>query len=318
SFDTPRPTFSNLNYEIYEGRFDQAPDFTGLTPKTKGASEVLTSKVGPKAKQFLIKYTGTLNIIKAGEYTFNLNVPGGQGSVKVNGRDALEFGQGYRKGTVELPAGDVPFELVYSKYMDWVEPGLGLAIAGPGLREFQSTNSNNVQRNEADLILVGPKEHPILRSFMDVPGYGRVTHAVSIGSEAKVHFTYDLDNGSLFQIWRGEFLNATPMWNNRGDGSSRPLGSVVRLGKPMVPLAQLASTDQGWPADTVGTAFKTLGYKINANNDVTFMYQANGAIINDEIIILENGQGVKRQIKIQDGQPNTYFLLAVGNTIKEL
>lgn len=316
SFDTPRPTFSNLNYEIYEGRFDQAPDFTGLTPKTKGASEVLTSKVGPKAKQFLIKYTGTLNIIKAGEYTFNLNVPGGQGSVKVNGRDALEFGQGYRKGTVELPAGDVPFELVYSKYMDWVEPGLGLAIAGPGLREFQSTNSNNVQRNEADLILVGPKEHPILRSFMDVPGYGRVTHAVSVGSEAKVHFTYDLDNGSLFQIWRGEFLNATPMWNNRGDGSSRPLGSVVRLTNPVLPIAALSSTDAVWPSDTVGTGFRTRGYKLHGDNDIVFMYEAFGATVVDEVEILANGQGIKRQVKTENAPVNAYYLLAQGDNIK--
>src|SRR5690554_285282 len=202
--------------------------------------------------------------------------------------------------------------------MDWVEPGLGLAIAGPGIREFQVTNSNSVQRNEADPILVDPKEKPLLRSFMDVPNYGRVTHAVSIGSESGVHFTYDLDHGSLFQVWRGEFLNATPMWNNRGDGSSRPLGSVIRLGSPAIPVAQLASSDQVWPTDTVGTAYKSLGYRVHANNDITFMYQTNGATIHDEVVILENGQGIKRQIKIQDGQANTYFLLAKGDSIEEL
>ena len=318
SYDKPLPGLSDLSYKVYGGRFEQEPDFNTLSPEAEGSLATLSSRVNPRSNQYLIKYNGTLNIEEAGEYSFNLNVPGGLGRVTIDGKSVLDFGQGYRRGSVTLPAGEVTFELLYSKFMDWVEPGLGLAIAGPGIREFQVSNSNSVQRNEADPILVDPKEKPLLRSFMDVPSYGRVTHAVSIGSEAKVHFTYDLDNGSLFQIWRGEFLNATPMWNNRGDGSSRPLGSVVRLGKPMVPLAQLASTDQEWPADTVGTVFKTLGYKINANNDVTFMYQANGAIINDEIIVLENGQGVKRQIKIQDGQPNTYFLLAVGNTIKEL
>ena len=318
SFDTALPELTNLSYAIYEGRFDQQPDFNQLSVQSEGATDILSSRIGPKPQQFLIKYTGTLNIKEAGEYSFNLNVPGGQGSVTVNGQETLGFGQGYRRGSVDLPLGNVPFELVYAKYMDWVEPGLGLAIAGPGLREFQVTNSNNVQRNEADPILVDPKEKPLLRSFMDVPGHGRVTHAVSVGSETKVHFTYDLDHGSLFQVWRGEFLNATPMWNNRGDGSSRPLGSIIRLGNPVVPVASLSSTDQAWPADTVGTAFKTLGYKIHANNDVSFMYQAYGAAIVDELVILENGQGVERQLKIQDAPANIYFLLAQGENIKEV
>jgi hypothetical protein len=318
SFDTPRPELTSLSYAIYEGRFDQQPDFNSLSAESEGTTDILTSRVGPKPQQFLIKYNGTLNIKEAGEYSFNLNVPGGQGNVIVNGQEALAFGQGYRVGKVELPSGDVPLELVYSKYMDWVEPGLGLAIAGPGLREFQVTNSNSVQRNEADPILVDPKEKPLLRSFMDVPGYGRVTHAVSVGSEAKVHFTYDLDHGSLFQVWRGEFLNATPMWNNRGDGSSRPLGSIVRLGHPVVPISSLSSADQAWPADTVGTAFKTLGYKIHANNDISFMYRAHGATIADEVVILENGQGVKRQLKIENGPADAYYLLAQGENIKEV
>src|SRR5690606_16904099 len=289
-----------------------------LSTKSKGTSEILTSRVGPKPQQFLIKYNGTLNIKEAGEYSFNLNVPGGQGYVMVDGQEVLGFGQGYRRGSVDLSAGQVPFELVYSKYMDWVEPGLGLAIAGPGIREFQVTNSNSVQRNEADPILVDPKETPLLRSFMDVPGYGRVTHAVSVGTESRVHFTYDLDHGSLFQVWRGDFLNATPMWNNRGDGSSRPLGSVVRLTEPGLPIAALSSADQAWPADTVGTGFTTRGYQIHANNDVTFMYDAYGATIADQLTILENGQGVKRRLSIQNEPANAYYLLAQGANIREL
>ena len=318
SFDTPRPELSAISYEIYEGRYDQKPDFSSLSVKSKGTSEILTSRVGPKPQQFLIKYNGTLNVKEAGEYSFNLNVPGGQGYVTVDGQEVLGFGQGYRRGTVDLSAGAVPFELVYTKYMDWVEPGLGLAIAGPGIREFQVTNSNSVQRNEADPILVDPKEKPLLRSFMDVPGHGRVTHAISLGTQSKVHFTYDLDHGSLFQVWRGDFLNATPMWNNRGDGSSRPLGSVVRLTKPSLPIAALSSSDQAWPADTVGTGFRTLGYKIHADNDVSFMYEAHGATIADQLTILENGQGVRRQLTIENGPTNTYYLLAQGGNIREL
>src|SRR5690606_24581953 len=128
----------------------------------------------------------------------------------------------------------------------------------------------------------------------------------------------DLDHGSLFQVWRGDFLNATPMWNNRGDGSSRPLGSVVRLTEPGLPIAALSSADQAWPADTVGTGFTTRGYQIHANNDVTFMYDAYGATIADQLTILENGQGVKRRLSIQNEPANAYYLLAQGANIREL
>src|SRR5690606_31495416 len=200
SYDKPRPALSELDYIIYGGRFEEEPDLNTLTPEVKGSSEVLTSRLEPKSDQYLIRYKGELDIKEAGEYTFNLNVPGGLGRVTVNNEEALDFGRGYRKGSVQLPEGIVPFELLYSKFMDWVEPGLGLAIAGPGIREFQLSNSNDVQVNETDPILVDYKEKPILRSFMDIPGKTRVTHAVSVGSETKVHYTYDMDHGSLFQV----------------------------------------------------------------------------------------------------------------------
>lgn len=317
SYDKPLPELTDITYSVYKGRYDQKPNFASLSPDSKGALATLSSKIHPQPKQFLIWYKGTINIKEAGEYSFNLNVPGGLGSVTIKGERVLDYGQGYRRGSANLPAGDIPFEILYAKFMDWVEPGLGVAIAGPGIREYQLTNSNSVQRNEADPILVDAKDTPLLRSFMDVPGYGRVTHAVSVGSEAKVHFTYDLDRGSFFQVWRGEFLNATPMWDNRGDGSSRPLGSIIRLGDPVIPVAQLASAGQAWPTDTLGTAYRPLGYQINAHNDVSFKYEANGATITDELIILENGQGVKRQIKISNGGADLYFLLAKGEKISE-
>lgn len=318
SFDKPLPEISGLTYEIFGGRFEQEPDFSSLTPESKGSLATLSSRLNPGSDQYLIRYKGTLDVEEAGEYTFNLNVPGGLGRVTVNGEDALSFGQGYRRGSANLPAGEVPFELLYSKYMDWVEPGLGLAVAGPGIREFQMSSSNSVQRNEADPILVDPKEKPLLRSFMDVPGYGRVTHAISVGSERKVHFTYDLDHGNLIQVWRGEFLNATPMWNSRGDGSSRPLGSVVRLGNPVIAFSFLSSADEEWAADTLGTSYRPLGYKVNADDDVSFMYKAHGATVTDQVSILENGQGIQRHIEVENGKEGNYFLLAQGEKIEKV
>lgn len=318
SFDKPRPELSKLNYTIYGGRFEEDTDLENLPPEAKGSSVILTSRLKPTSQQYMIKYTGTLNVKEAGEYTFNLNVPGGYGRVMINKEEVLTFGQGYRKGSVDLPKGEMFFELLYSKFMDWVEPGLGLAVAGPGIREFQLTNSNDVQGNQVDPILVDPEERPVLRSFMDIPDYPRVTHAVSVGSEEKVHYSYDMDHGDLFQVWRGEFLNATPMWHNRGDGSSRPMGSIIHLGEPQIPIAPLTSEDDLFNSDTTGSGFKPNGYRINDNEELTFLYEAYGASVEDGITVLENGHGIKREINIQDFPEGLHFLLARGAMIKEV
>src|SRR5690606_39702282 len=92
-----------------------------------------------------------------------------------------------------------------------------------GIRYHLMSDIEDMQQNSApDPILVSVENTPVLRSFMDLPGGHRVTHAISIGSNQGLHYTYDLDHGALVQMWRGEFLNATPMWHQRGDGSSRP------------------------------------------------------------------------------------------------
>src|SRR5690606_18831829 len=169
-----------------------------------------------------------------------------------------------------------------------------------------------------DPILVDYKEKPILRSFMDIPGKTRVTHAVSVGSETKVHYTYDMDHGSLFQVWRGEFLGATPMWNNRGDGSSRPMGSVIRRRPLVIPIAQLSSEDTQWLKDTTGTSFKPNGYKLNDTKELTVLYEAYGASSSDGINVLDNGHGLEREIQIQNNPGKLYFLLGQGNNITEV
>src|SRR5690606_40264131 len=76
------------------------------------------------------------------------------------------------------------------------------------------------QRNPPDPILVNAQVNTTLRSFMDIPAGPRVVHAISTGHPERIHYTYDLDHGNLFQVWRGGCLDATPMWNNRGNGTS--------------------------------------------------------------------------------------------------
>jgi hypothetical protein len=318
-YDAAQPQISELNFEVYEGRFESIPDFSLFTPLRIGTQERLSANVRTGSNQFLLRYQGKLEVVEPGEYQLNLLSAGGAGRLRLGGKEIIPASMGRGSGKANLSAGPHDFELLYAKLQDWVPSGLGLSISGPGLRETQLTDFSTKGGNAADPILVDPKERPVLRSFMDLPGQSRVTHAVSVGSTHKVHYTYDLDYGNMVQVWRGEFLDATPMWNSRGDGSSRPLGSVTSFGKPSFTLGKLSSENDAWAEDSTGTHFTTKGYKILSNDHhLVFLYEAFGVGVEDELEILENGQGIKRSLTVNQEKEGLYWRLAVAGAIKDL
>ena len=171
--------------------------------------------------------------------------------------------------------------------------------------------------NAVDPILINADENIVLRSFMDIPGGSRVVHAVSVGSPAQVHYTYDMDNAAIIQIWRGAFLNATPMWHDRGDGSSRPLGTVQRFGKPVQSIARLENAQATWPADTLGTSYRPKGYILDSEGKPSFKYLTNGIEVTDFTSVMTDGKGLTREIKIGNTSNDFYFRLANAASIEE-
>ncbi|MFA6945192.1 MAG: DUF1080 domain-containing protein [Pedobacter sp.] len=171
--------------------------------------------------------------------------------------------------------------------------------------------------NSPDPIFIEPTENTVLRSFMVLPGSPREVHAVSVGSPEKVHYTYDMDNAMIIQVWRGGFLNATPMWHDRGDGSSRPLGMVQRFGKPLQALAKLANDQAAWITDTTGTGYRPKGYVLDAEGRPAFKYISYGIAVSDAVKVLEKGRGVSRRISLSDTSAGLYLRLAEAATIVE-
>ncbi len=330
-YDKTRPQLSNLTYMVYKGKYDKQPDFGKTPPEAKGPSPELTSSVSRNATQFLIRYTGTLHVNESGKYNFRLGTPGGAGTLTVNNQPIVVRTSRNQMGTAMLPAGDLPFELVYAKDVEWDKPNLSLIVNGPGVREFALTNPEAEGFEETDPILVDATTQPILRSFMDIPGRSadavdadkkpksfRVVHAISVGSSDQVHYTYDMDKGALVQVWRGMFLDATPMWNDRGDGSSRPMGMVQYLGVPELVLEKLASPQAVWQSDTVGTGYRPKGYVLDDNDRPTFKYRLTGVSVEDAIRVMDNGQGIRRDITLTGPSTDLYARLAEGTRIEQM
>ncbi|MCC9165775.1 3-keto-disaccharide hydrolase [Pontibacter harenae] len=327
-YSKPKPELKNLKYTIYKGKFDKEPDLNNLPPEAEGTSVLLTSDINPLPKNFLIRYTGNLDVKEAGNYSFSLNTAGGRGLMRINNKVLIAGNERNQRASMSLPAGSVPFELLYTKVVDWSKPAVGIAVAGPGIRECllgDPAASTDVRNNQpAGPILVEAPTNTILRSFMDIPsqnGEGRgtrVVHSVNVGSADQVHYTYDMDNGNIVQVWRGGFLDATPMWYSRGNGSSRPVGAVQYFGDPAFSVAKLASEQTAWVADSAGTSFRPKGYVLDEQDRPTFIYQTYGSTVQDQITVLPNGEGINRQLTVQNPTANLYARMAHGSSIEAI
>ncbi|MEO5888645.1 MAG: DUF1080 domain-containing protein [Ferruginibacter sp.] len=316
-YDKPRPELVDLKYEVYKGKYEAEPDYKKLPPEAKGTSFLLSSNVSNIPNEFLIRYTGTLRVKEPGEYNFNLNTAGGRGYLKIKDQPVIRLVEWGGKGKITLAAGDAPFELLYSKYYDWAKPALGLSVAGPGVREYLISDVNVAPGDQVDPILINAPVNTIMRSFVDIDTI-RVTHAVNVGSAQQLHYTYDLDKGMIVQVWRGGFLDATPMWHSRGDGSSRAVGSVQRFGKPLPALETLSSPGASWSADTTGTGYRPKGYVLDDSDKPAFRYQVYNTLVKDASRVLPGNQGLQREITVQDLVPDLYMRLAEGSVIESI
>lgn len=180
----------------------------------------------------------------------------------------------------------------------------------------QATAGGRENNRFADPILLDAPVNTLLRSFMDVKNNKRVVHAISVGTPEKVHYTYDLDKGMVAQVWRGEFLDVTPMWHERGNGCSRPRGAVQFLGEPYFTLSKLASPQAAWMTDTTGSGYRPKGYVLDENDLPTFRYQVYGTSVSDVVRVLSEGRGVRRELTVATPVDGLYAKLAEGSTIE--
>lgn len=314
-YPAARPTLTGLNYTVYKAANARELDPATAKAEAKGTAPTLTANAGPFTHGYQLRYTGKLNVEKAGDYNVGVYSQGGGASLTINGKQIAGYG-GNGRGKATLPAGSSDVEIIYGREGDWGAPTLGLYIAGNGLREIQFGDA--ITPDNTDPILLEADQTTILRSFMDAPGREKITHAVSVGSPEKVHYTYDLDNGMLVQAWRGGFLETTPMWHERGNGTARPIGTLQRFGQTAFTLNRLADAGAAWSADSAGTSFRPKGYVLDEKDRPTFRYQAFGSNVSDAIRILPDGSGFTRDLEVTAPAADLFAKLAEGAQIEQV
>jgi hypothetical protein len=242
----------------------------------------------------------------------------GSGELKVDGvvlnQGAHWFNEMVPASTF-LKAGKHQLEIIHIKDFPWGPKALGLNVKRIGARLVSMHDRTSLLDPDAvGLIEVKANAEPVLqRSFAFHLGKKKM-YIIQVGDPAGVHYTYDLKQGAILQVWRGKFLDATQMWDNRGEPqTSEPLGlTVVQDGKFPLVLAHQVQPDS--------TDLVYKGYRLEAGRPV-FMYEWPAAKLRVEDRIQPAGNGFRRTLTLVGASPqknDVEAVLATGHHLSIL
>jgi len=186
-----------------------------------------------------------------------------------------------------------------------------------GFSVMACTSTSNMKH------LVEVSDEPkMLRGFVDHVGETRerLSHTMAVGDPAGIHYAYDLEVGNLVAVWQGQFVDATPMWDNRGNGSFRPLGMMQYLDKGQS-LARLNKDKDDFSTEQNAKQFRPRGYAIDSDSGhPVFKYDFEGLQVLDKTYPDEKQTSFIREISIPNKErgKNLYFKLAEATDIVEL
>jgi mono/diheme cytochrome c family protein len=180
-------------------------------------------------------------------------------------------------------------------------------------------------------LIVAVKDRPVLlRTFMPDAG----SRAVAVGYPGGVSLAFDAARCRLAYSWSGNFLDASPVWNDRGGNPARVLGQRFWIAPQGCPVAVNTSQDlpdfgalakdpaYGGPLPE-GQLFKGRsqlkfsGYRLDKEGLPTFRYTVNAAE-SQQVDVRERpeplrskaGPGVARQFTLRLAAGQTAWLLA--------
>lgn len=305
-YGTQVPALKDIKYTVYDGVMMAEPDYAKVKPVKEGTVTKLAYDMAGKPNGYLIRFVGKIVIPVAGEYRFQTVNNGGNATLRINNQELIKWKWWEAQGKATLPAGELPFEFVYNKNTDWAKSSLGFMVESDFNRavELHALGSVNMS-NPTNPILVKPGSEPTVhRSFFSINNEN-VSHGISVGEPTGIHYAINLEKGALARVWKGDFLDVTPMWNDRGNGMSIPQGSVLNLNNQ--PTLALLSSDQApWPTAYGETdGFRQRGYDIDAAGRPTFKYDLAGIKVEDQIRPDAESKFFTRELRLTGTIPAT-------------
>lgn len=333
AYGLDKVTLSDLKLTAYEGRFSSLTELAEARPVAVANIDLLQHQGTETMDYYGGRINGTINIPKTGRYFVDLNLkwipddthpehPNGGGELRIGDKmlvtiDGRKSGKGF--AALDLEAGAYPFELAYYKlFGHWYQRAndIVFGIEGPGIAH-SNLNSALLFAEAVGAIQVPVGAEPVMvRSFMNHGGKKK-THVISVAGPPGISYSYDLQTGSLLQCWRGDFVETTLMWHDRGEPQlAEPLGSVLLFpGKPVV--AALRDKNAAWPDSS--TNYNYIGYDIGSSGHPVIKYSIDKIQVRESLAIEESGQKLSHTIDVTSpGGVEIWSRIAEGSTITRL
>ena len=323
-----KPTISPIAYKIFHGHYKVISDFATQKPLLTGTTPELTCEVLDIEDSYAAIYSGNINITEAGKYEFGLVFTGGARLI-LNGKQIIDRQSTdawpLEIGNLELPTGTYPFEIYTYKDAGWMPPRLAFYARLEGTKEvpLHAYNSYPPDDSPTSSIYLNPTQGPrMLRAFVDFKAdrNKRLTHTIGVGEPSGINYVYDLKSGNLACVWRGNFVDATPMWHDRGDGSFRPMGAAEFIFYNQ-PLAYLKNTNDAFPELSNENEYRGMGYEIEQGTGrPIFRYIYKNLEVTSKIAPDADAKTFTHEVTLKERgtEPNLFYKLGEGKIITAL
>lgn len=307
---------SNIQYKVYHGDWDHLPDLDTLTAASSGTKEDFDVEMEGLKDKYAMSFSAQLEVPVAGEYLFETRIDDG-GDLFIDGELLIhndgEPGMGTERGMLTLTKGIHTIDLSY--YQDVWGKRLLVFYEGPNIKRqsLGAKATTEDPRPGPKRLVVNPTDAPeLIRSFVNHKGEKR-NFPISVGSPLGVHYTFDLEEGTLLHAWRGEFADVTNMWVGRGHSQLLVPANASAQATAGVSLAQLDDPKGAWPVG-LPEGYSIDGYDLDSDGYPIFKYQFGGLQLSDQVLPTNDGN-IQRTITVDSGtaQSNQYVRLAAGN-----
>lgn len=316
-------TLSSLKYKTYKGNFKGLEELNDASVVFEEESNLIDVNVSGEEDEYGIVYTGLLNIPNEDTYTLSVGFTGGvnlliddKSVIKRNSSDSQE----HLDATMKLTAGMHKFSLTNIKAAEWRAPRLGFFIksATSNSKSFNVYDSYPPSVNSVSPIFVQPDSEPrLLRAFVNFKENERLSHTIGVGTPQGINYVYNLGSGNLIGVWRGDFVDATPMWHDRGNGSFNPKGAVVWTFLNQS-IAQLSNLNSEFPKTGIAPDYVSKGYSIDKATKLPIFKHIYKDVEIENIIIPDSSNTyATNEIRFsKSGLTNWYCKLASGEVKK--
>ena len=314
---------TDLTYEYYEGTGDNWTKFTSKELIRKGKADAIDVRLADAKNNYLLKFAGKMNVPVTAPYHVVVRV-GGFARLEIDGKEIIKPTFSWTGGDlitadVQLTKGEHNFVVHLLRHGGWGPQGLGIYFRKPNSKTTAlHAESSLPEAVPAPLVQLNVEKEPqLLRSFLFYKDK-KLTHCISVGDPAGVHYSYNLRQGGLLQVWKNDFLNTTDMWFERGEPQiAAPMGPAILMGNYFSYVLDKNSIPDS--LDPVNTLHYK-GYKLDEKRYPAFQYEYANNIVTDRFVPYENGKGLERIISVKPASSNTnaVYRIAEGKQISDL